>query len=70
MTTTHDQIWEIYKVCPKHQDEYATMTKNAILRGEFNSTELQTMWGNTKLFVIRPTPPWEEQNTASFETLV
>ena len=64
MLIPDDQKLEIYMICPNQEDEYANMEKeDFLLAGQLNSTELQTMWENTKLFVIRPSPSWKKHIT-------
>ena len=77
MRIVDTQVLEIYIVCPHQEDVYTSMKKNEFLIGSVNgdlqldtqtivnSTDLQTMWDNTNLFVIRPkmndSSSWEEQ---------
>lgn len=58
------QMLEIYMVCPKHEVEYAERAKEKFLEGRLDSPDLQTVWDNTKLLVIRPESSWKGQISA------
>jgi hypothetical protein len=74
-----DQILEIYMICPKEEERYASMEKQSFLKGSIpdslkvsnraivNSDQLEAMWNHTKIFVLRPKTSWEEQLKAYWE---
>ena len=76
MKIPDNQRLNIYIVAPKNEDVYASRNKMDLLVGNLNRdvkldatttlqpTELQSIWENTKFFVIRPKSSWEEQITA------
>ena len=81
MKIRDDQMLEIYMVCPKNEDVYTRRTKVAFLDGKLDCNlkldpkttvtppELDAMWRNTKLFVIRPKADWQPQIDAYIATL-
>ncbi len=77
MDISDEQLLEIYMVCPKQEDVYASRDKQDFLAGALEndlkisnktfvpSSQLKTIWNNTKIFVIRPkiddSSSWEKQ---------
>ena len=66
-------------ISPKQEEIYASMKKQSFLEGTIpdrlkvsnratvKSDQLQTMWNNTKIFVLRPEKSWEVQIKAFCE---
>ena len=73
--TSNYESLHIYIVAPKNENVYTSRNKTDLLVGDLNHdlkldatttvklTEIQSMWDNTKFFVIRPKSSWEEQIT-------
>ena len=78
MKIPDDETLEINIICPKNEDLYAKRRKEDYLHGKLDRDvkvnsqitvkppELQTMWRNTKLFVIRPKGDWHTQIRSYF----
>jgi hypothetical protein len=73
MKIPDNQTLEINMVCPGHEALYAAREKETFLEGKLdgdlkldnqttlNPRELDTIWRNTNLFVLRPKLNWPHQ---------